>query len=198
VAIRGLVFDLFGTLVTRRDGPRAYRELILALPTEHWLRAREVGLTEPIDSLTEFAGGFPGSEALDLPSYEALLREDLDGVELFADSIPTLEQARARGLRVALISNLAAPYRQPFFRLGLAAHFDATVFSCDVGLAKPDPKIYAHVQAELGLAASELMMIGDSRSDDVLGPRAVGMRALHLDRRGRGDVETLAELFDHL
>ena len=198
MGVRGLVFDLFGTLVTRRAGPRAYRELILALPQEHWLPARELGLTRPIPTLTEFAREFPGHEGLDLDALEAQLREDLAEVALFDDAIPTLIRARAEGLAIALISNLAAPYKQPFFRLGLAEHFDAVVFSCDVGLAKPDPRIYELAAAELGLPAGELLMIGDSRGDDVDGAKRAGLAALQVDRRGRGDLDRLDALFEHL
>lgn len=60
------------------------------------------------------------------------------------------------------------------FELGLDRHFDALVFSRDVGMAKPDPGLDACVAEQLGLAPHELLVIGDARRDDARGPRAGG------------------------
>lgn len=199
VAIRGLVFDLYGTLVTRGAGPRAYRELIVSLPASAWMQAREVGLTEPIPTISDFLARFDRSGQRDPAPFERQLSADIAQVELFADTLATLERARAEGLALALLSNLAAPYKAPVAQLGLEGRFDTLVFSCDEGVAKPSPEIYARVQSRLGLRADELLMVGDSRIDDVEGPRAAGLRALHLDRSGEnGDIAGLPELFQRL
>lgn len=197
--IRGLVFDLYGTLVTRGAGPRAYNELIRRLPLRKWWRARHAALTEPIPTVTQFGQRFGFDPGPDAAHYERLVDEGIAAVELYPDSVPCLEAARARGLKLALLSNLAAPYKRPVFELGLDAHFDALVFSCDVGMAKPSAKIYAHTARELGLAPGELLMIGDTRRDDVRGARRAGLRALHLLReRGGGDLQDLGGLLEHL
>lgn len=195
--VRGLVFDLYGTLVTRGAGPRAYHELIRKLPLRKWWRAQRAALTEPIPTVTEFAARFGLDSETKAARLEELVREGIADVELYADSIPTLEQARARGLELALLSNLAAPYKRPVYELGLDAHFDELVFSCDVGMAKPSRAIYRHTSARLGIPPAQLVMIGDTRRDDVRGARRAGLRALHIDRSGRGgdlhDLETLLE-----
>ena len=67
------------------------------------------------------------------------------------------------------------------------------------GMAKPDAAIFTHVAARLELAVDELVMIGDSRHDDVRGAESAGMHALHLDRRGRGkrgSLRSLEEMFE--
>ena len=197
--IRGLVFDLFGTLVTRGDGWRAYRELIFRAPPWQWSRLRRAALTRPNPTIGEFRDELGIRRGPPSEHFERLVAEGLAAVELYPDSITTLERARAQGLKLALLSNLAAPYKAPVFEFGLDRHFDALVFSCEVGMAKPDAAIFAHVAARLELAVDELVMIGDSRHDDVRGAESAGMHALHLDRRGRGkrgSLRSLEEMFE--
>nr|WP_255216202.1 HAD family hydrolase [Pseudenhygromyxa sp. WMMC2535] len=130
--------------------------------------------------------------------YAGLVESGLAEVALYEDSLPTLARARSMGLRLALLSNLAKPYARPIHEFGLAAHFDVLVLSCDVGMAKPSAGIYAHTCAALGLAADQLLMIGDTLRDDVRGARRAGLHALHLDREGgRGDLGALEGLFEH-
>ena len=196
--IRALAFDLYGTLVTKGDGWRAYRELFSKLPPWKWRMARRAALTEPIATISEFYERVGVSWGRGHDYFEALIAEDLAEIQLFADSIPALQEARARGLSIALLSNLATPYKRPVFELGLAEHFDALVFSCDVGLAKPDPQIYQHLVGALGLEPAQVLMIGDTRGDDVTGAQKAGLQALHLDRSGRrGDITDFSGLFDH-
>jgi HAD superfamily hydrolase (TIGR01509 family) len=196
--IRALAFDLFGTLVSKGAGWRAYRELFRTLPPWKWPTARRVALTEPVPTISDFHQRIGARRGRGPEHFEALVAEDLAAIELFADSIPTLKEARARGLSLALLSNLAAPYKQPVYDLGLAEHFDALVFSCDVGFAKPDPRIFEHLARTLGLEPAQVLMIGDTRSDDVSGAKEAGLHALHIDRSGRrADLQSLARLFDH-
>jgi HAD superfamily hydrolase (TIGR01509 family) len=196
--IRAVAFDLFGTLVSKWAGWRAYRELFWTLPPWKWPMARRAALTEPVPTISEFHRRVGVRRGRGPEHFETLVAEDVAAIELFADSIPALLEARARGLSLALLSNLAAPYKQPVFDLGLAEHFDHLVFSCDVGLAKPDPKIYEHLARTLGLEPAQVLMIGDTRSDDVAGAEEAGLHALHIDRSGRrGDLQDFARLFDH-
>lgn len=199
MAVRGLIFDLYGTLVTTGGGWRAYRELINSLPPWKWSRARRVALTQPLPSVSHMHAMFEPRRGPRVEQLEQLVLDGLAQVECYADSIPTLERARAEGLRIALLSNLATPYKQPVFELGLAQHFDLLVFSCDVGMAKPERKIFVHTSRELGLDPGELVMIGDSRRDDIRGARKAGIRALQIDREGkRGQLHELGQLWSQL
>ena len=57
----------------------------------------------------------------------------------------------------------------------LARLFDAEVFSCVVGLVKPEPAIYTACLTSLDLEAHECLFVGDDGSDELAGARAVGM-----------------------
>ena len=110
-----------------------------------------------------------------------------EGVTVDPQAVPTIEGLRARGLRVGLCSN--APYRIPSMyaqlrHVGLADHLDAVTFSGQIGWRKPSPRIMEAAAAAVGSPPREIVMVGDSVSDDVAGARAAGMRAVLLRRTG--------------
>ncbi len=76
---------------------------------------------------------------------------------------------------------------------------DALLTSRVHGKTKPHESIFRDLLALLDVAAAEAVMVGDSLEDDIDGARAVGMRAVLVDRDGRypdvpGRVENLAAL----
>ncbi|MFJ8133281.1 HAD family hydrolase [Streptomyces hydrogenans] len=89
-----------------------------------------------------------------------------------------VEELRALGVRVALLSN---SWGNTYPRERLDALFDPVVISGEVGLRKPQAEIYELTRARLGLDADRVLFLDDAEPN-VLGARAVGMRAhLHID-----------------
>ncbi|MET5019743.1 HAD family hydrolase, partial [Burkholderia pseudomallei] len=146
-------------------------------------RQRELVMTRAL-SLQE-AGQALGSRRIDMAALDADLAAELASIQLFPDVIGTLQEARARGLKVGIASNLAAPYAEPLLRL-LPFEPDACAWSFEVGYLKPDPRIFAWVCEQLNVAACEALMVGDTYVDDYAGALASGLNAVHLDRRGNG------------
>jgi HAD superfamily hydrolase (TIGR01549 family) len=101
---------------------------------------------------------------------------------LFEDALPVLEDLRGRGLRIGLVSNGARDLDAFAAHHGLVV--DAAVGSRAHGRVKPDPSIFEAALRALGAAADETAMVGDSYEDDIEGARALGMRAILLDRDG--------------
>lgn len=58
---------------------------------------------------------------------------------------------------------------------------DVEVLSCKVGSIKPEPAIYAHVLGGLQIEPGRVLFVGDTPRADIEGPRAAGMKALHVD-----------------
>lgn len=130
-------------------------------------------------------------------SFEAALEDRLNAFDYtcairpFADARPTLEAARARGLKIAVLSNF------PFVGLGpsltaagLADLVDVTFAAGVAGTPKPDPNAYLHTLDRLGVAPAECALV-DDEIECVEGARRVGIRAFRLDRgasRVAGDV----------
>ncbi len=125
--------------------------------------------------------------------YERFARAD--AWEIYDDVTPTLDELEARGLRLVLTSNWDQRLPRLLERLDLMRRFERLVYSAEVGFEKPHRAVFVALLAVLDLPASAVLHVGDRRLDDVEGPEAVGIRALHLDRKGSGgDLTSLAEL----
>ena len=75
--------------------------------------------------------------------------------------------------------------------LGIAHYFDTVVISEDVGVTKPDPKIFSIALDRIGARAHETVFIGDNWASDIVGAHNAGMAAVWLDRN---ETQALASL----
>ncbi len=108
--------------------------------------------------------------------------------ELFEDALPVLDELRGAGLRLGLVSNGIRDLSE--FVVHHRLDVDAVVGSRAHGFVKPHPTIFEAALQQLGVAAAEAAMVGDSIEEDVEGARALGMRAILLDRESRHpDIE---------
>jgi len=99
-----------------------------------------------------------------------------NGVHLWDDSVPTLRELRARGLRTAIVSNCDHSTRPIVDELGLGREADAIVLSFEVGVAKPDPGIYREALDALGAQPEEAVFV-DDQAGYCDGAQAVGIRS---------------------
>ena len=117
--------------------------------------------------------------------------------QVFPDVLPCLSELRARGLRLAVLSNWDERLVPLLQDLGLASHFETIIASTEVGAHKPDGRIFEHVARRLNLPPASLLHVGDRDREDVAGARAAGWSA-QLLRRGtdgrNGAIGTLADL----
>jgi putative hydrolase of the HAD superfamily len=103
--------------------------------------------------------------------------------ELYDDALPVLDLLRERGLLIGLLSNSSRDLHEFVAHHHLRA--DAVLTSHAHGKTKPHESIFRAMLELLGVAAPEAAMVGDTIDDDVEGARAVGMRAILLDRESR-------------
>jgi putative hydrolase of the HAD superfamily len=115
--------------------------------------------------------------------------------ELYEDVLPVLDELRVHGLKLGLVSNGIRDLTE--FVAHHRLEVDATVDSRTHGYVKPHPTIFQAALDRLGVRAEAAAMVGDSLEEDVDGARALGLRAILVDRDGRyPDVdERLADLF---
>ena len=92
----------------------------------------------------------------------------------FTDTQPTLESLRRAGVKVGVISNAGWDVRIQFVAAGLHELVDVYALSCEIGVIKPDPKIFLRPCEELGVAPERALMVGDTPIPDG-GSLAVGM-----------------------
>jgi putative hydrolase of the HAD superfamily len=84
---------------------------------------------------------------------------------------------------------------------GLLDHFSATIYSMDVGHAKPRPEPFAAATVALGVESGAILHVGDNERTDVGGALAAGFRAIRLDvvrRSGPSAGEMVAASFEEL
>jgi putative hydrolase of the HAD superfamily len=115
-----------------------------------------------------------------LSRYEAAWRS-------FDDVNAALSLVEAAGLRVAVLTNGAERQQhQKLAAVGLTGRV-GPVFCCDkLGFAKPEPRAYQKACRELGVACDDVLHVGDRYDLDVVGARAAGLAAVHLDREDLG------------
>ncbi len=120
-----------------------------------------------------------------------------ENFELYDDVAEALAGLRTAGLRIGLVSNSARDVWEFAQHHGLDV--DAGISSFHHGRTKPHASIFRAVLDLLEVKPSEAVMVGDTIADDIEGARAIGMRAILLDREGvRTDFEPRIETLNEL
>src|SRR5581483_10571979 len=99
-------------------------------------------------------------------------------------AVETLRRLKELDLLVGLITVCTEEVQTLWPESEFADLFDAEVFSSEVGLAKPDRRIYEHCCELLGVQPHEAVFVGDGANDELEGARRVGMGAILIHREG--------------
>jgi putative hydrolase of the HAD superfamily len=205
--IKGVFFDLYGTLLMYGDLATAWSE---------WQRAfyeclQDCGLKLSEESFAVYCDDFferpepQGHDehltvlerrikALGMALGLALSNEDLEKtavaianawqqyVSLDPDALSVLHALKSQK-SLALISNFDHPpyVHSLLSALGLTEFFESIVISGDVGVKKPDPRIFSFALQQTQLQPHEVVYVGDS-SVDVQGAQAAGMCPIRIQR----------------
>ena len=125
------------------------------------------------------SGAGPAPEALRIELFERFACIDLWRV--FADVPSQLEAWKARGLKLAVVSNFDQRLHDLLEGLGLNPWIDAVVISSQAGAAKPNPKPLKLALQALELEAHQVWHVGDSAADEQAA-RAAGIRCVLVKR----------------
>jgi len=117
---------------------------------------------------------------------------------VYEDVKPALDVLRAMGIRCAVVSNWDSRLPRLLESLGLYSRLEFVLTSAEAGRRKPDPLIFHQAVSRTGLAAAEILYVGDSVEDDVAGARGAGLMPVLIDRTGRlkEDVLIVTDLRD--
>jgi putative hydrolase of the HAD superfamily len=204
VTLRAVLFDVDFTLA--RPGPELGRDGYVRIGRLHGLglnRARyDEARVQAIDALRRHPDhrhdeqiwvdfterivrgmGGEGERAHEAALEIASAWERSENFDLYEDALPVLEELRGRGLKLGLVSNGVRDLED--FVRHHRLDVDAAVGSRAHGRVKPSPTIFRAALAQLGVDPSDAVMVGDTPSDDIEGARAIGMRALLVDREDR-------------
>jgi epoxide hydrolase-like predicted phosphatase len=116
-----------------------------------------------------------GLSATEMQDFRAQFWE---GDRLDTDLVAYIRQLR-KAYKTGLLSNAFSDLRRVVTEVwDFADAFDAMIISAEVGLVKPDPRIYRLVLERLGVMAEEAVFIDDTLHN-VEGARAVDLKAIH-------------------
>ena len=113
---------------------------------------------------------------------------------------PTLEELRATGYTLVVVSNANGTVHQKFERLGLASLFDVILDSAVEGVEKPDRRFFELALERANGRRETTVHVGDFYNIDVVGARNAGLRAVLVDEcdlHGDADcprIRSIAEL----
>ena len=105
-----------------------------------------------------------------------------ENFSLYEDALPVLDELRRRQIKIGLISNGQRDLDE--FTAHHALEVDAVIGSKAHGRIKPHASIFVAALQALEARPEETAMVGDSYEDDIEGARALGIRAILLDRDG--------------
>jgi putative hydrolase of the HAD superfamily len=120
---------------------------------------------------------------------EATERKEPDGTTLHAELIPgaaeLIHELRQRGYRLALVADgRPGTYRNVLGHYGLYDLFETHAISDEVGVEKPDPRLFTHALDRLGIPSTEYertIMVGNYLARDIRGANALGMISVWID-----------------
>lgn len=116
--------------------------------------------------------------------HELYLKHRFEDIQLFDDVLPALNALQGHYM-MGLLSN-GNTYPE---RCGLGDYFQFVVFAQDHGIQKPDPRLFEIAIGGAGCTKRQLLHIGNSFQNDVIGAKRAGVKSVWLNRQ-REDNET--------
>ena len=187
--ITAVLFDLYETLITESHvAPTRASSLASALGLERqayraeWKARRPrivVGELSFADALTDILQTLSGSvdTAIVQRICQQRIREKAAAFAHVHDEVTTLITGLSqRGVGLGVVSNGFREDVLPWPDCSLAHAFQCTAFSCEEGVAKPDPEIYLTARRRLGAQPETTLYIGDGADNELTGAQQVGLR----------------------
>jgi HAD superfamily hydrolase (TIGR01549 family) len=187
--VKMIAFDAFGTLVEIQSPLNPYRMLLTELNVAFTPEIRRIAMTEPLEFEAFISRVARTCSTEALARARDVLNEQVESVALFPESITTIRSLRDRSVKIAVISNLAYPYGTPLKKL-LSELVDIWCLSYEVGSLKPEAAIFNTACRMANCDPANVLMVGDSEDNDVVGGHAAGMRAVLIDRTARSQLPT--------
>ena len=108
-----------------------------------------------------------------------------------AEQVAVVKKLRAAGIKTAIVTNVDLDrlqfQRHKIDALGLTPLFDAIVMSGEVGVHKPDRRVFDRATQLLGVSNEDCVFVGDNPNADIVGALNAGMEAVWIDVWGDGD-----------
>jgi len=200
--IRAVVFDLWNTLVHSEGGdPFQHLKRVLGPAREPFFRElkRDAMVQTHADAEALIQRWAPrmGLSSAEAEAMVDVFRRGTASAEAFPEVMDALARTREVA-RLGLLSNTQSFDMGFLERLGITDLIASRFLSAETGSLKPDSAAFELVQRRMGLFPGQLVMVGDSWSDDVQGALEAGWIAIWVNRNGRPrpDHDPEAELVE--
>ncbi len=205
MSLKAVLFDVGLTLTKTAPFPEIYRRILarfgvkVSIDEIVWAqRATESefdAANYPINRRKEYWTEYNASllEKLGVQERRVFLAGKIDELwwefshlQVYPDVEPTLSRLRAKGLKLAIVSNgLRRDLEEVLGKLRLKKWFDVVVGLDSCNCAKPDKEIFLYALDKLGVQPDEALFIGDSVETDYKGALDVGIKSFIIDREGK-------------
>lgn len=118
------------------------------------------------------------NDALASHLNQVYLKHRFEDIRIFDDVLPALKALRVK-YRLGILSN-GNSYPE---RCGLKGMFQFIIFSQDFGVEKPDPRLFQITLEKAGYSKKQLLHVGDSLQDDIMGATNAGIKCVWLNRK---------------
>lgn len=184
---KAVIFDLFFTLADL-EYQRENEFTLLGISRRQWEQAAEKPAVynhratgkvkneeEMINSMVSRLPIVPDGSQKDrlLQIRNSRMKKAL--TEIHPDILSTLDRLKKTGIKIGLVSNADLIDKKYWPVSPLKDYFDRVIFSCDVGIVKPDLKIYQLAAQQLGIQPADCLFVGDGGSDELAGAKSAGM-----------------------
>ncbi len=199
MTVRAIFFDLGGVIVrTDYQAPREHLAERLNTTYEDLSRivfASESSYQASIGAITTEAHWEAVTRRLGRPVSEAqAIREEFFAGDVVDLGLLALIRSLRPRYKTGVISNAWPDLRQDLVNKKVIDAFDALIVSAEVGVMKPDPRIYEIAMDQLGVAPQESIFLDDTPVN-VDAARALGMQGI-LFREPRRTLNELKEMLE--
>ncbi|MCK6258992.1 HAD family hydrolase [Fictibacillus sp. KIGAM418] len=192
--VAGVIFDLWNTLVPLSDQikQQAFIETSATLDLEPqklinpWSETRSRRETGDLYQYLswmrdELASGWTEETILNAMN----VRRDIHGSAFESpdfEAVYVLDRLKKNNIRIAVVSNCSSDVRNMISSSVIEPFIDVIALSAEVGIMKPDPKIYQYAASKLGLGCEQCIYVGDGLDHELEGAEKAGLKAFLLDR----------------
>jgi len=187
---KAVIFDLFGTLIYKLS-LRGYTESLrriasaLSIPPDDFIQLwfatqneRGVGIFQSYEENIRYICDKLGIHAEDArieQEVQTHFNYTASSVRPRPHAIEVLSNLKSNGYKTGLITDCAASIPKIYKDMPIAPFLDVAIFSCAVGIQKPDPRIYQMAIEQLAVRPEDCLYIGDGDDNELTGALEAGM-----------------------
>ena len=185
--IRAVLFDADGVLYYREDKDQEYRKICnefgIEIPDfpekkkEHYRRMASIGLITFEQYKAEVLKLLGITNPCQISRGIQIAQEESNRVLYFTDIRETLTKLKNENLYLGIVTDTAHPLHEKINKLergGFGNVWDSIISSREVGIQKPDPRIYQLALQQLGINSNQAVFVGH-KAIELEGARKVGM-----------------------